>query len=248
MGVENDKWPMLERLWDLFSAKGIKTVFMSVGAGESALLDLEIAETLGCPLHIFEVRESVLKQWDDVQAILKSRKAPEVAAPFTNGVESKWVLPKNIRVHKELPSFFTGTAVLENVSYPTKDIASCVKDCINSMNLKEENMRIDLLKICLGNEYEIPILEACLAKGFRPGLLMIEWTNLPDENLASCITAGHLQTCGYTLLGHYGNRFLYLANDKCMYEICSWQMNGIENPMVNEIVKHCALPENISPE
>ena len=28
------------------------------------MADLEIAETLGCPLHIYEVRESVLKDYD----------------------------------------------------------------------------------------------------------------------------------------------------------------------------------------
>lgn len=243
VGDGTDKWPMLESLWDFFSEKGIKTVFMSIGAGNNAHADLEIAETLGCPLHIFEVRESLLKDWETIQTVLKSRKAPENASAFVEGVDKKWVLPKNIRTHKELPSFFNGTIVLENVSYPTKDVVSCVKDCCTSMSLREDQSRIDILKVCMGNGYELPILQSILTSGFRPGLVLMEWSTLPDEDSASCITAGHLQTCGYRLLAQYGNRFLYVANDRCMYDICSWQDNNVDNPMVREIIKSCG--ENV---
>lgn len=239
IGSDGDKWPILEKLWDFYSEKGIKTVFLSIGVGASPLADLEIAETLGCPLHIYEVRESVLKEWEEVQVILKSRKPSEQESAFTKGVESKWVLPKNIRIHKELPFFFSGTISLEDKSYPTKDVVSCVKECTSSMAMKEENMRVDLVKITLGNQYELSIIQSILTAGFQPGLFLIDWSDLPDENMASCIVAGHLQNCGYTLLANYGSRFLYAANGRCMYEICSWQVNNTENPMVREIVKSC---------
>lgn len=245
IGNTSDKWPMIEKLWDFYSEKGVKTVFISIGVGESPLADLEIAETLGCPVHIYDVRESVLKGWEEVQTILKTRKAPETTTPFTQGIDSKWVLPKNLRIHKELPSFFTGTINLEGGTYVTKDVLSCVKECITSMNIKEENMRVDLLKLTLGNKYEVPILQAFLTAGFRPGMLLIDWSELPDENMACAITAGHLQNCGYTLFSIYGTRFLYVSNDRCMYDICSWQTNKYENPMVNEIVKACTPQENL---
>lgn len=239
IGANGDKWPMIEKLWDFFSEKGVKTVFVSVGIGANPLADLEIAETLGCPLHIYDVRESVLKGWEEVQSILKSRKASETVTPFNEGVESKWVLPKNIRVHKEIPSFFTGTITLEDGTYVSKDILSCVKECCSSMNMKEEQMRLDLVKISLGNQYELAVIQAILTTGFRPGMFLIDWSELPDENMASAITAGHLQNCGYTLLSKYGSRFFYVANDRCMYDICSWHVNTCDNPMVTEIVKAC---------
>jgi hypothetical protein len=238
VGSGDDKWPMIETLWDFYSEKGTKTVFMSVGVGANPHADLEIAETLGCPIHIFEVRESILKEWDSVQTILKSRKASEEVNGFLEGVEKKWVLPKNIRLHKELPSFFNGSVVLDSVSYPTKDIISCAKESISSMNLKDDQLRLDIVKVCLGNKYELPVVQAILTAGFRPGIFLVEWSALPDEDLASCITAGHLQTCGYTMFAKYGNKFLYVANDRCMYEICSWQLNNVENPMVSEIIKN----------
>lgn len=245
IGSSNDKWPMIEKLWDFYAEKGVKTIFLSIGVGSSPLADLEIAETLGCPLHIYDVRESVLKGWEEVQTILKTRKALETNSPFTESVDTKWVLPKNIRVHKELPSFFSGTINLEGGTYPSKDVLSCVKECCASMNLKEEQTRIDILKITLGNQYELSILQAILTAGFRPGMFLIDWSDLPDENMSSAITAGHLQNCGYTLLAKYSTRFLYIANDRCMYDICSWQVNTCDNPMVNEIVKACKQ-ENIS--
>jgi hypothetical protein len=242
VGNTADQWPMLEKLWDFYSEKGVKTVFLSIGVGQNPMADLEIAETLGCPIHIYEVRDSVLKGWEEVQSILKTRKAPEVTNSFVEGVDSKWVLPKNIRIHKELPSFFNGSVELEGGTYPTKDVLSCVKECISSMNMKEEQIRVDLLKISLGNKYELPILQAFLTTGFRPGLVLIDWSELPDEDMASAINAGHLQNCGYVLLSNYGSRFLYLSNDRCMYDICSWHTNKSDNPMVSEIIKACTPP------
>ena len=246
IGKNSDKWPMIEKLWDFFSEKGVKTVFFSVGVSESPMPDLEIAETLGCPVHVFEVRDSVIKGWEEVQTILKSRKAPETPSAFTEGVDSKWVLPKNIRIHKELPSFFSGTIQLEDGIYVTKDVLSCVKESCASMNMKEEQMRVDILKITLGNKYEIPILHSFLHTGFRPGMILIEWSELPDEFMSSAIAAGHLQNCGYTLISNYGTRFLYISNDRCIYDICSWQTNKCENPMIQEIVKACKSQENVS--
>jgi len=246
VGEGTEKWPMLETLWDFFAEKGIKTVFVSVGVGENPHADLELAETLGCPLHIFDVREDILKNWETTQQILKTRKASEVSSPFLENIEKKWVLPKNIRIHKEIPNFFTGQINLEGTLYPSKDVLSCVKDVCSSMSLREDQIRVDFLKICLGNKYELPTLHSFLTVGFRPGMILIEWSSLPDEDSASCITAGHLQTCGYRLLATYGNRFLYIATDRSMYDICSWQDNNTDNPMVTEIVKSCK--QNVSSE
>ena len=237
IGKEGEQWPVLDKLWDYFSTKGIKVVFVNVGTSSSPLADLEIAETMGCPLHIFEVRKEKLDAWEEVKKVLKERKRGEGASDFTEGVDTKWVLPKNVRIYPFFPSFSTGTQEIEGTSYPTKEFVASIKDCCASMSLKEENGRVDLLKISLGNNLELPLVYSLLSAGYRPGLLMIEWSSSPDEMLNTTIAAGHLQTCGYTLVTNYGNRCLYFNNDRCMYEICSWLSNKTDNPMVSELVE-----------
>lgn len=246
IGKEGDQWPILDKLWDYFSLKGIKVVFASIGTSSSPLTDLEIAETMGCPLHIFEVRKEKLGEWEEVKNILKVRKREEGASTFTEGVDTKWVLPKNVRIYPVLPSFSTGTQEIEGTIYPTKEFVSAIKDCSESMSLKEENGRVDIVKICVGNNLELQIVYSLLSAGYRPGLLLIEWSSSPDEMLNTTIAAGHLQMCGYTLVTHYGNRCLYFHNDRCMYEICSWLSNKTDNPMVSELVSSITADKKTS--
>lgn len=235
IGLENDNWPIFENLWNLFEKKGVKTVFFSVGSSAKAMADLEIAETLGCPLHIFEVRESATKDWNEVQQILKSRKSPDSPSPFSEKVDTKWVLPKNIRMHNVLPGAFTGSIEIESVNYPMQTWEKCVQTAITSMNLPDQ--RIDILKISLGLGIEKSILYSLLDTGFRPAVVLVEWTEAPDSNLFTTLCAGHLQNSGYSLMAKYGNHFLYYFIDKCAYELCSWEQNNVENPLVAELVK-----------
>jgi hypothetical protein len=245
VGKEGDQWPILEKLWDYYSLKGIKVVFMNIGTSSSPLVELEIAETMGCPLHIFEVRQDKLDQWEEVKKILKERKREEGASSFTEGVDTKWVLPKNIRIYPVLPSFSTGTQQIADIVYPTKEFIESAKECCKSMSLKEENGRADIVKISLGKDLEIQIVYSLLSAGYRPGLLMVEWTSSPDEILSTTIVAGHLQTCGYTLIANLGNRCIYFHNDRCMYEICSWLSNKVDNPMISEIVDSFSTKQKI---
>lgn len=235
IGLQNDNWPILDNLWNFYEKKGIKTVFFSVGSSERAFADLEIAETLGCPIHIFEVRENLIQGWNEVQQILKSRKSPDSPLPFSEKVDTKWVLPKNIRVQNVLPGSFNGTVEIASTSYPVQTWEKCIQNAISTMNLQEQ--RIDILKICLGMGIERNMLFSILDTGFRPGMILVDWTETPDTNLFTTLCAGHLQNSGYTLLAKMGNRFVYFYNDRCIYELCSWEQNNIDNPLVAEIVK-----------
>lgn len=235
VGIENDKWPILENLWNFYEKKGIKTVFFSVGSSEKAFADLDIAETLGCPIHIFEVRESAVNGWNEVQQILKSRKSPDSPLPFSEKVDTKWVLPKNIRIQNVLPGAFSGTMEIESTSYPVQSWEKCIKTATGSMNLEEQ--RIDILKISMGLGLERPLLFSLLDTGFRPGILLIDWSESPDSSLFTTLCAGHLQNSGYTLLAKHGNHYLYFFYDRSVYELCSWEQNNVENPLVAEIVK-----------
>jgi len=58
---------------------------------------------------------------------------------------------------------------------------------------------------------------------------------MPDSDLQTTICAGHLQNCGYTLMAKIGHNFLYMFNSDCIYEICSWESNKYDNPIVAEL-------------
>jgi hypothetical protein len=231
VGFGEDKWPVLENLWDFYSEKGVKTVFISVGSSPSAVADLDIAETLGCPVHIWNFNDVHTANWDEVRQVLKDRKRASTTNGFTEGVDTKWVLPKNVRSYVGIPGFYTSKS--EAVS--TVSVDDCVKQCTDTMKMDGEK-RIDILKISLAEGWERSVLAAVLDTGYRPGLIMVKWSQMPDTHLFTTLTAGHLQNCGYTLLESNGNCFTYMFIDKCIYEICSWESNKTLNPLVTEIV------------
>lgn len=241
IGIQSDIWPMIDELWSFYSKKGIRTVFVQVGVSTNAAVELEISETLGCPVHIWDVREETTKVWDEVKLILKDRKRPESASPFTEGADKKWVLPKNVRLYTGIPSFSTGTLEVQSKQYPTVSFQSSVKQMVESMKLTEE--RIDIMRVCLGEGVERSVLYALIDSPYRPGLLLVQWTMPPDSNIQTTLCAGHLQNSGYTLLARQGNNFLYLFNNECVYETCSWETNEVINPMVAELVKSMIPPE-----
>jgi hypothetical protein len=233
IGLKEDTWPMIEDLWQYYAKKGIKTVFLNVGVSSAAYADLEIAETLGCPVHTWDPRDEVSQKWDEVKQILKSRKCPDSPSDFTEEAEKKWVLPKNIHVYPSIPGFTTGSLEVHSKQYPTTSLSSCVKQMINNMKVTEE--RIDILKVCLGEGMERGLLYALMDSPYRPGLILVDWSTMPDSDLNSTLCAGHLQNCGYSLLANKGTRFLYTFTGDCVYEICSWETNMVPNPMIYEI-------------
>lgn len=230
--------PMFEKLWDFFSLKGIKTVFISLGTSSSPLAEVEIAETLGCPLHIIEYDSQKLESWNKVIEILKSRKeSEETKSDFTTEVVNKWVLPKNLRISNKLPHFFNGTIELSGNVIETVSLNTYVESICSAMNISTENARVDILNIQLGNELEQSVLYSFLNNCYRPGFIVVNYTYNPDSHLLSTMVAGHLQNIGYTLIATEGSKFLYVFNDKNAYEYCSYEQKYIDNPLIEEIIK-----------
>ena len=234
IGLNDDTWPTMQNIWDFYSKKGIKTVFLNIGVSTTAYTELEISESLGCPIHIWDAREEVAPMWEEVKQILKDRKRPDSASSFTELAEKKWVLPKNIRLYNGIPSFTNGFTEIHSNQYPTVSMESCVKQMIASMKLTEE--RIDIMKICLTEGLEKAVLYALMNSPYRPGLLLVEWTTMPDSDLPTTLCAGHLQNCGYSLLANKDKHFTYMYNGDCMYEVCSWETNKSPNPLVAELL------------
>jgi hypothetical protein len=240
----HDRFPILDRIWDIYAGKGIRTVFVSVGASGSALPDLEIAESLGCPLHCVALNAKEESEWNEVAGILKERKRAG-GSDFSVGSEMKWVLPKNLRVQNALPWWSTGTMDVSGAVLRTQNIQEYAAEIATSMKLKDSVTRIDLLKVDTQKSapgLERGILGAVLNAGFRPALVLVRWTDMPDVHLSATLAAGHLQNSGYTLVAKEDNKFLYYFSDEDMYQICSWEGIIGKNPMFSEIVHAANSP------
>jgi hypothetical protein len=236
----SDPFPIIDKLWDLFAGKGIRTVFLSVGASNSAVADLDIAESIGCPLHIVPLGSNQAAGWSEVAQYLKDRKRPESASAFSEGVDTKWVLPKNIRIQTSVPWWTAGQIDISGTLLSTQPVGDMVDSISSGMKIKDTAKRIDLLKVDttgLSPGLEIPVINSILSAGYRPSIILVKWGYMPDTDSTAMIAAGHLQCCGYTLMDTLENKFVYYYNDDNIYEICSWEQRSLMNPIVHEIIK-----------
>jgi hypothetical protein len=230
-----DPFPCLKELYMVFQNKGIRTVFLSIGASSSCIPELEIAEIIGCPVNIICTNESEAAAWNEVKECLKTHKpANEPLFTFSEGSDKKWVLTKNIRIASE---------------WKSGSIHSTVKEVCKSMAVSEDDTRIDILKVDMRGGAERRSLYEILDAGFRPAVIMIRWEQEPDSHPGVRLAAGNLQNCGYALLKKVGQKYLYYFVDNDMYATCSWEIEGAVNPMVDAIVKQvlCEIQPPPSP-
>lgn len=221
----------------MYSKKGVKTIFVSIGSSKSCVADLEIGETLGCAIHAVPLSTESIAEWNEVLQILKTHERPENALyEFSKGVEDKWVLPKNVHMHTTLPWWTKSLMEFENgFSMPTLPMLEWTKEaCVKSKVL--DDMRIDILKVDVKNGLECALLGAMLNAGLRPGCIFVNWEEMPDTHTPTTLAAGHLQTCGYKLVAKIDKKFFYYFIDQDMYMTCTWEDTRAPNPMVHEIL------------
>lgn len=225
--VGQDKtFPVMKNLWDFFSRKGSKTVFLSVGTSETPTVELHISESLGCKIHLFDTEQSNIAKWTEIQEILKTRKTTETTSEFAKPALKRWVLPNNLVTYPSIPQFQSGP---ENLKTTVEEICKQVGES-----------RVDILKVTL-TEQTYAVLYALLHYGFRPGLVLLSWNTLPDTTVENTLLAGHLQLTGYGLAETVGNNYLYVFHDKNTYELCSWQNNAVENPLLTKLTEAYTL-------
>lgn len=237
IGTKEEPYPMIANIWDFFSEKGTKTVFFSVGSGNTCVPDLDFAETIGCPLVKLDTPE-FYKKWDEIRDLLKSRKISETTTDFAKPAARKWVLPKNLIVEDCIPSMYDGSIEINGVTIKTRKWVDLVKEHCARIGLSEGELRLDAVKID-SSPFTSLILDSLWQSGFRPSVLLINWIESPDTNTSSLLCAGHLQMLGYALVGKEGNRFLYYYTDTNYYETCSWEQPAkrFENPFVSNLAK-----------
>lgn len=235
IGPKDDPYPMLSNIWDFFSSKGTKTVFVSVSSGKTPLPELDLAENIGCPILIFDTSSNCQK-WQECKEILKTRKTTDSTSEFAKTAQKKWVLPRNIHIKESFPTSFHGSIDLFGSQVKTENITDSIIEYSKTIGLEEP--RLDIMKIedC---PLEADIIHSLIQSGFRPSILLVCWNETPDMNTCSMISAGNLQMVGYSLVAKQDNKFLYYYTDVNFYESCSWEepSKNLQNPLIQNIVK-----------
>jgi hypothetical protein len=173
----------------------------------------------GCKITVFDARQNAQEKFDKYFSILKSHTADATASDWEKDLSQRWILTKNLTFSKEIPFTYSGSI---DISGTTTQLQ------------KFNYERVDLCKIDY-NEFNTSIVYSLLNAGYRPGLILINWANHPDQYSDSMLCAGHLQNSGYALISTEGNWFLYMFNDQNLYETCSWARSDVTNPLMEEI-------------
>lgn len=121
--------------------------------------------------------------------------------------------------------------------FDTVHIDTYTEDICSNMNISKDNTRIDLLNIQIKHKLEESLLYCLTNSKYRPGLVAVDYTETPDTNLLTTQVAGHLQNIGYMLISKSDTKFLYVYNDKNVYEFSSYETLDIDNPLVYELLK-----------
>jgi hypothetical protein len=217
-----EEYPIVSKLYDFFSPNCKQAEVWSIGFG-SGDIETDIVERLGCELKIFDVRPESKKIYDEVIETLKQHKPYENKEEY-NKIAKKWVKDNKFIFYSHLPYTFTGTLDICGNVTELKAIDSTV------------NPRLNFLKIDYPS-FTSHILHSILHAGYRPGLILVKWDKHPDNYTESMLSAGNLQTTGYSLIGEKDNWFLYMFNDLCGYETTSWARTDFANPMFEEYRK-----------
>ena len=168
-----------------------------------------------------------------------------MATPFSLEAETKWILPKNVRLQETVPWWENGTIDISGTVSRTQCVGQLTASIAAAMKLKDNANRIDILKVDTAASapgLEKALLGAILSAGFRPGIIVVRWSKMPDLDLSTTLAAGHLQSCGYSLVKKVDNKFLYFFTDDDLYQICSWEGLVVTNPIVTEVVNASKAP------
>jgi hypothetical protein len=211
------KFPSVVNLYDFFTPRTKNITVYSYGFRNGGV-EIDIAESTGATVKIFDAREGQDKRYEIFNRIMNTHETEASDPEWTSSLTEYWILPDSTMFSTILPSQYEGSLTLYSGATSFS---------------KFDAERVDIVKVDYGADTSF-IVNSVLAAGYRPGLLWVHWDQHPDESNITMATAGNLQTLGYRLLLSEGNYFLYMFVDECMYEICSWSRNDCSNPMFLE--------------
>ena len=209
-----------------------KRVFLTIADNPSIWQkDLVIAErifseTIICPYKDYSNHTIALNL---TKNILKDRmKYPGVKEdPEMMAIAKTWILPDRLHLGPDASEFLT----LENG--PIKFLEPIFEKL-------QTDPILNYLKIEVGYGMERMLVYSILDSGFRPGLLCVKWSNVPDEHTSTAHCVGHLLNCGYALLKVENGYSLYHYNDDVLYDMCTVGQPSTENPFVKTICQSLA--------
>lgn len=229
------KFPGIQTLYDFYAprTKSINVYSYGFRAGG---VETFLAECTGATIQVFDSRPGAKEKFEIFDRIMTDHEAKDSDPEWAKELTEYWILPDSVTFSNTLPALYTGTLDLSGVSTPLTQFTA---------------ESIDLVKVDYG-EHTSFLVQMILGKGYRPGLLLVNWEAHPDESALTMSAAGHVQTLGYRLLGSAGNYFAYMFMDQCMYEVCSWARKDCMNPMFEEYRKQMfesfMNPENLKKE
>lgn len=211
-------FPILRDLYQFFSPRSKSITVLSYGLGELGV-ETYLMSSTGCKITVHDARPNTKEKFDKYFSILKNHAADTTANEWEKELSQRWILSKNLSFSQEIPFTFSGSIDLSG----------------NPTQLQVFSYEhVDFCKIDY-DTFNTSILYSILNAGYRPGLLLINWSKHPDQYNDSMLCAGHLQNTGYTLVSSEENWFLYMFNDQNLYETCSWARSDVANPLIEEI-------------
>lgn len=221
LGKDYDKTFLnIKNLYDFFSPRTQNITVWSVGLYRGGF-EVTFAESTGATVHIFDSRPEAKETFEIVKRVTNTHETQQDDPEWATTLSNQWILPDTLIFHDWVPWCNTATI----------DISGSI---VKSKEAEAE--RVDFLKVDYA-EFTSQILFGLLSKGYRPGLLLVNWWMNPDASNITMCDAGHLQNIGYRLLGYYENMYLYIYLDNSnMYEICSWSQTNTNNPMFDEFL------------
>ena len=238
-----DPFFFLKNPLSTYSSKGSKTIFLSFGGSKTANLELEILENIGCSVIIVpDTRDKVLGWLETAECLATREPHPNPQSDFSLGSDEKWVLAKKLRIISDsIPWWSKGILKIDNTyTLETAPFYEWIETQCGAMGLSPEETHIDIVKIDVSQKLERGLIFSMLDAGFRPSAILVKWSESPDTDLPTRMTALHLHNAGYKLLGTKDNKFFYWFTEADVYGICSFEIPNTEaisvgNPLVHVI-------------
>jgi hypothetical protein len=217
------QFPFLRNIYDFFAPRTRQITAWSFGF-RCGGFEAELLENTGCEMTVFDGRKDAQERFTIFKRVSEQHEKEDTDPEWAEELLDHWFVAKKVSLKESIPFSWSGTLKVNGAETTVSEMDTAIVP------------QVDLIKIDYP-KFECDVLHAVLNAGYRPGLLWVNWTENPDENVKTMLAAGHLQNSGYTLMFVDGNYFVYKFNDQCMYEMCSWATPSHTNPMVETILK-----------
>jgi len=207
-GSPEDQWPCIRNIAQTFQKKLDSANIVSIGAANLEM-DAQIVEKVGGYWHIFCTDAS---EENNVAQLMRGLKGD------TANLDERFVQISKKFIDPDLIRQYTVDQSRNYDQFQSIESADILK--IDSLTQKQNRLA----------------LFQALDRGFRPSFIFVRFTESPDANVPTQLMAGHLQNCGYILIGVHENKYVYYFNNDCLYDYARFSEPHPRNPIMDEIL------------